>query len=170
MVIKEMFKKLSIITCAIALSYYFWGEEIFPVEGTNHVMGVNLYKKTGLADCAYDGHDCSTVYSILPNGFERAIAGNNKLYLEAMRGLRDSFIFEERLCEVLQRKKIEFENHFISTSHLMALRCMPIEETSSKANAVIDTSSETSPAGRENVANAEETPTTQREVAESFWN
>lgn len=168
MVIKKMFKKLSVITCAIALSYYFWGDEKFPVEGTNHVMGVNLYKETGLADCVYDGHDCSTAYSILPNGFERAIAGNNKVYLEAMSGLRDSFTFEERLCEVLQRKEIEFKNNVISTSHLMALRCTPIEDTSSKTNTVIETPIEASPAERGDATHAEEMPTTQQAAAKSF--
>lgn len=170
MVIKKMFKKLSVITCAIALSYYFWGDEKFPVEGTNHVMGVNIYKETGLADCVSDGHDCSTVYSILPNGFERAITGNNKVYLEAMSGLRDSFTFEERRCEVLQRKEIEFKNNVISTSHLMALRCTPIEDTSSKANTVIETPIEASPAERGDATHAEEMPTTQQEAAKSFWN
>ncbi|HDX8593494.1 TPA: hypothetical protein RQN76_004369 [Aeromonas dhakensis] len=166
-----MLKKLLVITCAIALSYYFWGEEIFPAEGTNHVIGVNLYKGTGLADCAYDGHDCSTVYSMLPNGFERAIAGDNKVYLEAMSGLRDSFTFEERLCEVLQRKEIEFKNNVVSTSHLMALRCTPIEYTSSKAaNTVIETPIEESPAERDDATHAEEIPKTQQEAAESFWN
>lgn len=168
MVIKKMFKKLSVITCAIALSYYFWGDEKFPVEGTNHVMGVNLYKETGLADCVYDGHDCSTAYSIFPNGFERAIAGNNKVYLEAMSGLRDSFTFEERLCEVLQRKEIEFKNNVISTSHLMALRCTPIEDTSSKTNTVIETPIEASPAERGDATHAEEMPTTQQAAAKSF--
>lgn len=165
-----MLKKTFVIICAIALGCYLWGDEKFPVEGTNHVMTVDLYKGTDLVDCAYDGHDCSTVRSIFPNGIQKGIAGDNKVYLEAMNGSRDSFTFEERLCDVLQRKEIELENSVVSTSHLMALRCTPIEETNSKPVTLTEAPIEQVPTEQSEPTHTGEAVSSQQEVAESFWN
>lgn len=166
-----MFKKLSVIFCAIVLGYYFWGDEKFPAEGTNHVMTVDLYKGTDLADCAYDGHDCSTVSSILPSGIQKGIAGDNKAYLEAMSGYRDSFIFEERSCEVLQRKEIEFDakDSFVTGTYLMALKCTPIEETS-ESSTVMDNVTEHVGTKQDKTERTNNTNSTAEQTKESFWN
>lgn len=128
-----MLKKIFIIVCAIGLGYYFWGGDKFPVEGTNHVMSIDLYNGSDIDDCFYIGRSkCSVVSSILPNGIERAIAGNNDIYIKAMNGEIDEFIFQERNCEVLQRKKMksDAEDNVVTGIYLMALKCIPIEVAS----------------------------------------
>lgn len=139
MVIKRMFKKLSAIIFAIALSYYFWGDEKFPVEGTNHIMSIDLYNGSDIDDCFYIGRSkCSVVSSILPNGIERAIAGNNDTYIKAMNGEIDEFIFQELNCEILQRKemKSDVEDNVVTGIYLMALKCTPIEVASEPRSAI----------------------------------
>ncbi|MCX7132233.1 hypothetical protein [Aeromonas sp.] len=128
-----MLKKISIIICAIGLGYYFWGGDKFPAEGANHVMSINLYNGSDIDDCFYIGRSkCSVVSSILPNGIERAIAGNNDIYIKAMNGEIDEFIFQERNCEVLQRKKMksDAEDNVVTGIYLMALKCIPVEVAS----------------------------------------
>lgn len=128
-----MLKKISIIVCSIGLGYYFWGDDKFPVEGTNHVMSIDLYNGSDIDDCFYiERSKCSVVSSILPNGIERAIAGNNDIYIKAMNGEIDEFIFQERNCEVLQRKKMksDAEDNVVTGIYLMALKCIPIEVAS----------------------------------------
>lgn len=167
-----MLKKLSVITCAIALGYYFFGDEKFPVEGTNHVMAINLYNGSEIDDCIYIGSNkCSVVSSILPNGIERAIADNNEQYIQAMNGDIDGFIFQERKCEVLQRKKMESDakDSVVTGVYLMALKCTPIEVTSEPRTAIENTA-EPADAEPDKTEHTNNSALNEEQNEESFWN
>lgn len=154
--------------CAVALSYYFWGDEKFPVEGTNHVMAINLYNGSEIDDCIYIGSSkCSVVSSILPNGIERPIADNNEQYIQAMNGEIDGVVFQEHNCEVLQRKEMEStaKDSVVTGVYLMALKCTPIEVVSEPHTAIENA---TGPADAEQDKTEHTNNSTLNE--ESFWN
>lgn len=167
-----MFKKLSIITCAIALGYYFWGDEKFPVEGTNHMMAINLYNGSEIDDCIYVSRNkCSVVSSVLPGGVDKAIAGDNMTYIDAMRGEREQFIFQGRSCDVLQRKEMEnnTEDAVVTGVYYMALKCTPIEVASEPLTAIENV---TGPADAEQdkTEHTNNSALNEEQNEESFWN
>lgn len=167
-----MLKKLSVITCAIVLGYNFWGDEKFPVEGTNHVMAIDLYNGSEVDDCIYIGErKCSVVSSILPNGIERAIADNNEQYIQAMNGDIDGFIFQERNCEVLQRKKMESDakDNVVTGIYLMALKCTPIE-VASEPRTAIENATGPADAEQDKTEHTNNSTLNENRNEESFWN